>query len=603
MNIKKIVGTGTLLAVLCCSAFYFFSYRGHSRLDHALEDLLRGNYGAAEESLDKVDSSFPIALYKGYLAQLSGHFNDSDLLLQQALKESRNDKMTSEVLLAQAANAYFERRECEISPLLEKARRASLSNEYIPFFEGFVHYMQHNFSEALRHWAAFEPPQESDWNRTVFERLFSPSWLQLHFAHSLAEEGDIISARMVLEREMHLLSCQEEDLHSLGALFLGLTYLKESFQLSSLERNSCYKLAHFYFGQAGRTDRFFQEKKCLITHLKNECKSLFVNGEYTDWAISFTQLLHEWGASPALDEIAEALVPKLLQTENTALCKSIQEKFQGTRFHHVLSEQLMDTISRSLKQHESLNFPLVHANITSLAPTLLSSRLASMISEEIYASINHDADSLSHTCTYLNFWNALENSEERKVELIKKLMTHSEYLWQKEGQEKKGTRLMEIALGLAEERERDRMLKKMDGFLVGLYRQAEKTNMVRRLSLIHDALDYFAIGAKELVSPTLVANHLADAQYLLKTHNYALAMTHAEWILKLDKKNQEALRLLGISAYHLGEYTHALATLKELTNLDDYARKALILSKVFSSQEQERHLAKIDDSDCFNENE
>ncbi|NGX53631.1 MAG: hypothetical protein K1000chlam4_00347 [Chlamydiae bacterium] len=402
---------------------------------------------------------------------------------------------------------------------------------------------------------------------------------------------------------MHLLSCQEEDLQSLASLFLGLTYLKESFQISSDERESCYKLAHFYFGQAGRTDRFFQEKNRLITHLKNESKSLFVNDEYTDWAITFTQLLHEWGATPALDEIAEALVPRLLQKENMALCRSIQEKFQGTRFHHVLSEQLVNTISSALKRGESLDFQLVHANITSLAPTLLSSRLAALISDEIYTAINHDGDSLSHTRTYLNFWKALESNEERQVELVKKLMTHSEYLWQKDGQEKKGTRLMEIALGLAEKREKDRMLKKMEGFFVGLYRQAEKTNMVRRLSLIYDTLDHFAIGAKELVSPTLVANHLADAQYLLKTHNYASARTHAEWILKLDTKNQEALRLLGISAYHLGEYTHALATLKGLTNLDDYARKALILSKVFSSQEQDRHLAKIDDSDCFDENE
>ncbi|NGX53633.1 MAG: hypothetical protein K1000chlam4_00349 [Chlamydiae bacterium] len=124
MKIKKIIGIGTLLAALCFTGYYIFSNCGYNRLDYALEDLLQGNYVAAEETLNRVDTSLPIAFYKGSIAQLKGRFHDSELLLQQALRESRNDKIISEIHLAQAANAYFERREYEISPLLEKARQA-----------------------------------------------------------------------------------------------------------------------------------------------------------------------------------------------------------------------------------------------------------------------------------------------------------------------------------------------------------------------------------------------------------------------------------------------------------------------------------------------
>jgi len=120
---------------------------------------------------------------------------------------------------------------------------------------------------------------------------------------------------------------------------------------------------------------------------------------------------------------------------------------------------------------------------------------------------------------------------------------------------------------------------------------------------IFDAMDHFQINKQELATPGKLANHLADAEYLYHAHNYSLCKAHGMWVLKLDPENECAQRLVGLSSFHLGEYSRALCALKKLDNPDEDARKALMLSQVFASQEQEKHLCQIDNIDSFDEDE
>ena len=97
MLVKKIIALGVLVSGLVGVGYYFLSPSGSVRLGRALEDLQQGRYQAADEKLDTLDGSFPVALYKGYLTQHQGRFHSSDAWLQQALNESRHPRMTAEI--------------------------------------------------------------------------------------------------------------------------------------------------------------------------------------------------------------------------------------------------------------------------------------------------------------------------------------------------------------------------------------------------------------------------------------------------------------------------------------------------------------------------
>lgn len=602
MNIFKLIGYSILCVGLAFCGYLFFRPSKAAQLQRALEDVLQGEYKSAEERLHCLEESFPLALYRGYIAQAQGQFGDADLFFQRALKQSRDEEVIIQSLLAQAMSAYFEGREEALSPLLQRARRLSPQHSYLPFFEGLVSYLNRNFKDALHHWSAFSPPQEKSWFSSLFDRLFSTTWLQLHFAHSLAEEGDTHVARMILEREMHAPGAQED--RSLATLLLGLTYLKEGSQVAAKERESFYKLSLFYLEQERGSSTLAQEKQRLIDPLQKETLKLFDLPEHYPWGFAYAKLIEDWNGQKALHKIASRLAQKAIAEKDSLLCQAMVERYPHSLLHHLFSQEIYTQLAQCMRQGQEVD--LLHIG-ECIGPLLafdssFKTHLASLVSEEIMRTIDYDSDKIAHILNCLDFWKKLDPDERQRSSLAHNLLTQGQFLWRKLGEEKKGIGLMEIALSLATESEKQKIRKSMESFLVSLYKQAESTNMVERLVLVYDALDHFSLGTKELVSPALLANHLADAEYLLKARNYLSTQTHAEWILRVDHKNQEAYRLLGLSSYHLGEYSRALAALKELKSPDEYSRKALILSKAFSAQEQESHLAQTENEDSFEEN-
>ena len=157
---------------------------------------------------------------------------------------------------------------------------------------------------------------------------------------------------------------------------------------------------------------------------------------------------------------------------------------------------------------------------------------------------------------------------------------------------------MEIALSVSENS--SYIEKEIASFLMQLYTMAENSNMIRRLTLIHDAMTHFDITRQDPISKAAIANHLADAAYLYQARNYPSARSHASWVLKLDPQNDSARRLAGLCSFHLGEYARALCHLKDLKSFDEDASKALMISQVFAAQQSE-HLCQSDIMDTLDE--
>lgn len=280
--------TKYLIPVICFAAIsalaYNFLSSKQSYPDKAYTHLVQGNYVAAEKALDESAADqlvFPLALYKGYLAQARGRYRESDYFLQTLLSEPprvNQKEILVETLLAQITNAYQEKRDREISPLIETAKHFSSGNSFLFFFDGLSHYLHNQYSDALRFWASYQPigaTHGSGWMEHMIEHFYPCTWRQLHVAHCLTEEGDILAGRQILEKEQHQIGNQQSELHHLATLFLGLTYLKECADIPIEERGSYYKLAHFYFERAEKVEPFAREKERIIAHVQGEVDALF----------------------------------------------------------------------------------------------------------------------------------------------------------------------------------------------------------------------------------------------------------------------------------------------------------------------------------------
>lgn len=579
----------------------------------ALKHLKDGDLRAAEVTLNALSSEqlgFPLNLYKSYVSQAAQRFQQSELLLQLALKEPLNSKKEDvlvEIVLAQILNAYFEHRDHELSPLLETASKFALHHPYLPFYEGLTHYIQSHYQETLRCWSLFsstatEKNDDSEWMGTLIEKLFPLSWRQIHTAHCLIETGDLLRAREILERESHA-SDSSGQLPQLAALFLGLSYVKEAQQTPFEQRASYYKLARFYFERSGNGTLFSRERSQIVPHLEKEALILLasnISPERRNWGFDLIRTLHEWSASTAIEHLAESMSQNLLKhlgEDSIDLCQSIRQEFSESPFHLLLTQKLLAAMTKGLKEGDQTNLFDLWTLIESLSPKprSLAKEVGNQAVQEIYHAIRQDENGLRRTNYIIEFWEKLDRSTQEKLVLSRELLRHGKLLWQKEGQEVKAQKIMGLALRIG--KEDPTVQQEIESYLTYLYNQAESCNMIARLTLIYDALEFFSVNKKELISPAKLANHLADAEYLYRSSNYMNAKTHAFWVLKLDPENQQALRLAGLSSFHLGDYQKACTTLAQLNQLDVDAHKALMLSQVFANQQQEKHFAQSEASD------
>lgn len=187
----------------------------------------------------------------------------------------------------------------------------------------------------------------------------------------------------------------------------------------------------------------------------------------------------------------------------------------------------------------------------------------------------HDS-SVTKVASLVHFWDSL-NLGERYCRHYSDLLLHqAEACWLKKGYEDHGLSLMQLSFEISHEKEY--MKQRIESFLLPLYEQAEKNNLLRRLSKIHDALDSFSLQPLALSCNEKIANHLADAHFLFLSKNWMGSYTHAEWVLKLNPDNTNARRIAGLSAFYLGDHASAYHLLTPLVERDKAVQYAIAFS-------------------------
>lgn len=612
MLTKRLI-TSIFILTGCLGAYFLLHSNFDARIEMVLTHAKKNDFVSAEETLNKLKvskSSPPLATYRGFIAQMRGRFEQSDSYFQIAYKEAlplHNEELLLKITLAQAMNAYRRNLDNDFFSYLKSAQGRVHNPSLLPFLEGVVDYLEGHYQKVIRSWTNFSlgDLHGDEWLSTAFEKLFPNSWQQLHLAHCFIEMGEIAKGREILEKESRYLQSQNSECKPLAMLFLGFSYLKEANQIPFEQRGSYYKLSRFYFEQAQCGDLFHREKEKIIAHVEKEAAFLLaidLSEEQDKWVFDYIHTLEDWKATESLERLTTQLARKILLQKNPteySICYALRKEFFGAAFHSSLEKQILSEIGNLFMEEDSENLFNLWANIEPLGSSaaLTAKSIASVVIDKIFQVIVHDSSNLESICHFIDFWETLNPTSSERERLAHELLFHSKLIWQKTGEEKNAGQLMCIAFTLA--KDNDSIHKEIDSFLTELYVQAENTNMVHRLTCIYDAMKHFHICKNDQISPSKIANHLADAEYLFQSQNYANAKLHATWILKLAPTNERALRLYGLSSFHLGEYGKAVVALQNLSHLDEQVSHALTLSQVYANQTQDEHLAKMDGSDSF----
>lgn len=598
MSKKAVIGIFLFSVAIFSTGFYLLSPHDHAQEQKVREALVEGDVRTADRLLGEIEKKHPhapLALYRGYWAMERGDYATAEKYFRQA--HLQQDSF--EVYAAEMLSAYLQGHDPVLQTALVKAEQSGLESPLLLFYRGLGAYLKGDYQGALKSWEHFSWPPGNH-----ITGPFSRAWLDVHVAHALICEKDYGQARSLLEEELHFAKGDKRELLALATCFLGLSYLDEARSVPPAERESFYKIARFYLSKGHFAESFRREKEIVTAAVIAEAKALFEAESSPAQPIALIRLLEEWKAEAAVEEMGNYLSYYLLsappETQKN-LCRKIGDEFRKDPFLGILTEKLLLNLSESLKEGSIDHLADLWGCLEALSASspLLAGQFAHLTATEILRTLHKDKDTLPKTRAFVKFWKGVVPEPAKRKELATHLYAQAELLWQQEGGEKKGTRLMDVAIDLVDEKTKNDMQRKIEHFLTALYIQAEESNMVRRLTLIYDACSHFKMGAKAFNSPTKVANYLADASYLFSVRNYSATQTHAEWVLKLDPKNQDALRLFGLSSYYLGEYRRALTALNRVQNLDVDSEKALALSQALAAQDQERHIAQIETDDPF----
>lgn len=578
---KKALVAGSLFGISVLGGILFYNEKAASKPYSVLESFAADEKDLLEERF----KTFSLR-EKGFLCTSQGRFVESDLFLQKALSETFDESAIQEIFLAKATNAYFEKHFQDVVKLVDGARKKKGCAPSLPFFEGLVFYLKGDYENAASYFQnCLSYDSNLSWSSLLTERLFPLETRRLYFAHALIEKGDLEKARTTLDAG---------ELSPLATHLLALSYMKEAKNAGCSERESYLKMALFLFEKQMLSDSSFKDK--ILTAIEEETSLLLEQNETL--SSPFLRLLFRFNANKSIDHLATVVAKRVIAGKTTP--DKIEKKFG-----ELVGEQVAVLFARALQEKSKVDYEHVWKEIKRISPSNdeLATVVASGLKEEIVRSIYNDDEELTATLPLLQFWQKIEKDKKARSHFYGTLVERAKLLWKSDGEEKKGTSLLTLVLDKTEGKKKEEILKDLDLFFSSLYREAEHANMVARLSLVHDAVKQLDIACHSAPSKESVANYLADASYLFETHNYSSAKLHAEWVLKCDAKNEEALYLSGLASYHIGDYEQAISSLKKLATPNMYAQKALMLSEVYQAQAQEKHLVQRETLDDLHEDE
>ncbi|MCP5507398.1 MAG: tetratricopeptide repeat protein [Chlamydiales bacterium] len=587
----------TTFAIICLILIYmYFTFDTSFELDVALEDYQKGNYKESLQVLDKLKSTITngtAQLYRAYVLRDQGDLEASTQQLGEAADLARNTTLSRvklEIAINQALNAYLQNNDQAFQQYLVQAEEiAGPRNEWVQFFTAINSYIKGEYSQASKQWVpADDLTPLSPWMKQGFKKIFTPFWISTRKARSEMETGNYIEARQMLEKM--LADANEEQRDELN-LLIGLSYAREAQDKPENASTPYYKLAFSYFDRIPILhSRFSRERQTLIKKIFAHTNALVKKKDFNDLSF-YAQALEKLQARAEINSLSKTLymlIEQAIADNNWQMLNNLTELVQKILPQGELRTSLANRfellITETLQAGNFNNIGLYWkaAQAFSPDPDALRKRIVALTTKKILSLIPVDNKKITLTEPYITFWQNIEKDHKERLAFAEQLASLAIQMLQQEGDEDKAASLLTISNNLPYRTEQQQLKQSIDNAITKLYAKAVDEDNITLLPYILKISKQLKLTGINFNDKNEINTQVKDAEYLFSNKNNSKALQTAEWVLLLDPQNQKAKTIAGMISYYEGNYSHATAYLRGISNPNRTVSIALGVSELLS---------------------
>lgn len=603
MTSLKTVFAAISVLIGCLLLFIYLTPSPPQQLNVSFEYFLEGEPQKAQKALLKMREDLPEAQYALYNAYIQREIDlkVSNEWLAKAERANRSpfSLLALEISLNQALNAYLENDPSALEAALDKANQSGQNHsDWIQFFAGLENFYHQEWQKALEKWeVSYRPNPLSPWMKKAFDQVFTPFWLTAHIARSDIELGNYIKARQSLEMaDPHATPEEQEQIDFL----LGLSYAREAIEKPVEAAVPYYKLAFSYFNEVPAESGFYKEEREKITsYLKNDLQELLEKRQYHELPFYFS-LLEPWLTSEDIERYHQRLRDLMNREirENhfrqvIELAEVLDQTTQSIKQRQDLADQFLKLAQQSLDEGDftALSTYWKGAKLFNSNQEVMSTKMAGQAERLIFLKLAQSKDALP----YFQFWQQLDLSSEQKVGFIKIMITALFDRWKKTRDLNAPLSFIKDLQAVLRYEQKELLKEALESEILSVYAIANKNNDVDLLSQILTLQKNFGIIYPGHLQKAEAVQQAGEARELYQKNEVALAKRKAEWVLRIDPNNQDALFIAGIIDYHEGDFKQSLVKLKAISNPSAEVGEALAIAEILSgaSENEEKILNQI----------
>lgn len=546
----------------------------------AIKAFSEGNFPKADKLLSEERLQIPAGRYaldKAYILRASEQLELSTAQLKQAyelaLKGQSNDLLKKEILLNIALNSYLANDTAAFSESLNKLKKfLPATDPWLRFYEGLSAYISSEYAKASSLWKELRLKYLSPWMEASFKQTFPPDWLEILNMRALILSGEYLTVRKQLEEN----PLENED--QLNFL-LALTYIQEAREKGVEGSTVLFNSAFNHLDKIKDVQKKFPHDITFINQVfLNNINSILSTGHFQDLPY-FVDAMQKWSSQEQLDALAKNVtgqVNKLISKEEwqklDEISPALNDLITDPKIRVQLSKQFESLVKETLSKGnigsaEKLN---VLARLFNPNPKIVDDRISVAVIGDIFDLIKQPQFSEEKAQQLLNFWLSIETNPSQRFVLAQKLVNATKPLWAQRNGGTDALTVMRLANSITPSNRQNELKNYMEKQIVTAYSIAIAHNEFDKLNGILEAQKSFGLNASILKDPKEIANLEADAELLYKQENYKKAFQVADWIAAVDPNSIKAVRIAGMSAYQMGDYTLSLKFLRKLPLTSEY---------------------------------
>lgn len=529
---------------------------------------------------------------KGFALQKTKKFSEADTIFAKVYQEVLDQPflLKEELICGRFLNAFFFEDANLMYELLLALEEHFPSSAYVPLCRALLCYKEkhyHLVEDFLELWRKSGYRNSLCLDKNIDE-LFSEFFLECVEADALSHSGKFVEGRMILHRLLESLAKNSEDInqkvYNRIILMMSKNYFLEMQQTDSIfVIPDYYETIVFYQQKALGAHPSLHEKfisgEAMITHIIHSAlllpeekvvalRDVLSHCEKTYVAIDYGRVVRPildnlFSSYPSVEKVCRAL----FSSHQTALSK-------------VLIQFLEKMLAESMQQAKIEEAKTCLSLLYILEPSVPRSGYLTLSQDSLLQLMLQDDREHSRLKSYLSLWDTIPTCTMDQQHLVTHLIRGAKSIWYQGGHDE---RVLQVLKGVLESSQLAiETQKQIAIFVQQAYSHALEARAVSKLLLLEEFIQEARLSSVAL-HDEVIANYLADAEYLYFLGDYKNSCLYSLWLTRVHPASASWL-LLGLNLVEEGRYQEAwdcFNYLEPRDKLHAHVQKALGLCKKY----------------------